>query len=151
MYSKASFKQCWFASEVRSSLGCKEKWATRQTPKNKGLSLLVAINSLNRYIFDKSFLTKQEIFCTFYGILTFFNIPVLNDSYSVFPSPISKYLHIPTQKLVQSSDTTTFSSSQDSWQHYSPIPPYSQPSCCSHLSCSVAHIFPSHTFLPHQI
>lgn len=60
--------------------------------------------------FWEAFPNKARFFCTYYGILPLFNIQVLGYSYSIFPSPISKHLQIPTQRLIQSSDTTTFSS-----------------------------------------
>lgn len=99
----------------------------------------IATNSLIRYIFKNPFL--KNFFFFFVLILTLLNMQILKDSLS--PSSISKCLCIPTQRLVQSADTTVRSSTQKPWQRFSSTP--SQISCCSHLSCSMIHIF-HHTF-----
>lgn len=139
------------AAEVMSSLGCEEKWVTWQTLKNTEMKYISSYQLSRQVHFSEAFPNKARFFVLNYGILTLFNTQVLSDSYAIFPSPTSKCLYISTQRLVQSSDTTAFSFTQDSQQHSSSTPPYSQLNCCSHLSCSMAHIFPSHMFLPHHI
>lgn len=69
---------------------------------------------------------------------------MLSDSYSIFPSPICKFLCIHIQRLVQSSDTADFFSTHDS-QQYSYLHSILFTAQLLQLSVllSMAHTFPS--------